>query len=929
VSVFPHPGYPIAAPTLRPVLSVGLPGSFVRLADDFPLVADLDERIWGYVDLGVAAHLAGLVISRAQQMRDAPFWKLTRFPRLKRELQLEDLAIEEATAVCLRSTRGRLFVSDASGLAQYSLDHIVSILGVRPTVDLLAVLSFHTVEASDSDESYRLSRTDLQDLIRHPHAWPSYSQKFFPVLSKAWSLADLSLSVRAYNCLATLIRRTVINDVADLSRLKVNEIMELPNFGVVSLVTLLEAIDPLVLDALAAPTPVSRVVVPNCPTAEAFSEVANRLHSPQTLFGRHFPEIPVTTDIDDMGLDVRTYNCIVALINDGVISKPSDLSKLTLQDMMRTHNFGRKSLINLLRAMERLVGAEPMSHLEPESQLSKPLCVDLTREAERLAGSRIAGLLRCNDIRLSHDLRFLVYSANNCQSHVPIASTVTLQQLAQRLTVRTTDPPNAPKVVDAICRVRLRLAEVVKMDLESELCSLASVNLHDRNLDIILALWGWTGDVPKTLQSVGESVGITRERVRQIAARVDRVYRRRTAYLPALQRVLGRTAQAVPVVADEIERKLQARGLTAHRFRIESVIACAKRFGQPVPFVIEESNGVRVVTEANNTGLTRLITIHARRYASKYGLVNIADLKEALDQAVRSIIDMNMVNHVICAMESYEDLGKGWFWLSNATRNHMLTVVRKVLAVAPRIHLSEMRAAIANDPRGMGFAPPKEVVLRFCKSAAHCSVEEDFLVAQLPDDPAHVLSDVEQVLFEELRTKGPLLSRAELEEMCTARRINKITLGVYLGRLPIVAKYGPGIYGLRGATFSRGDLNRVARPRQNLYVDHGWTESADPWAAIRLSPSTLSNGVVQLPSSLREQMKGAFVLKTEDGTQIGRLVVSDKATWGLSPLFRRRGGEPGDILLLTFDLRRREVTARLGDLAILPEPASLAEEIVS
>ena len=196
-----------------------------------------------------------------------------------------------------------------------------------------------------------------------------------------------------------------------------------------------------------------------------------------------------------------------------------------------------------------------------------------------------------------------------------------------------------------------------------------------------------------------------------------------------------------------------------------------KAIRRAVPFVIDESNGIRVVTGAKNTGLTRLITVHVRRCALKYGIVSILDLKEALDHAVYSIIDMDLVNHVICAMESYEELGKGWFWLSSTPRNHMLTMVRKVLAVAPLIHVSEMRAAIANDPRGMGFAPPTEVILGFCKSAAHCSVEEGFLLAQQPDDPSQVLSDVEYLLFEEFRTRGPLLSRADLEDV--RRRAHK------------------------------------------------------------------------------------------------------------------------------------------------------------
>jgi len=78
----------------------------------------------------------------------------------------------------------------------------------------------------------------------------------------------------------------------------------------------------------------------------------------------------------------------------------------------------------------------------------------------------------------------------------------------------------------------------------------------------------------------------------------------------------------------------------------------------------------------------------------------------------------------------------------------------------------------------------------------------------------------------------------------------------------------------------------------------------------------------------RQQMGGRYVLRTEDGQSIGHLVVSDNATWGLSPLFRRRGGEPGDILLLTFDLQRHEVTARVGDSSVVPEPVTLMEEVI-
>jgi hypothetical protein len=46
-------------------------------------------------------------------------------------------------------------------------------------------------------------------------------------------------------------------------------------------------------------------------------------------------------------------------------------SYLTNELKMRNKNFGRKSLLNLLRAMERLAGAEPNSQVEPP--LLRPL----------------------------------------------------------------------------------------------------------------------------------------------------------------------------------------------------------------------------------------------------------------------------------------------------------------------------------------------------------------------------------------------------------------------------------------------------------------------------------------------------------------------------------------------------------------------------
>ena len=115
-------------------------------------------------------------------------------------------------------------------------------------------------------------------------------------------------------------------------------------------------------------------------------------------------------------------------------------------------------------------------------------------------------------------------------------SKATLQQVALRLAACTWAPSSASQLASAIRLLRLRLAELIRMKLETELHSLASAHLKNRDLEMVLALWGWTGELPRTLQSVGDSFSLTRERVRQIVSKFEKVYRRRKALLQGAYR---------------------------------------------------------------------------------------------------------------------------------------------------------------------------------------------------------------------------------------------------------------------------------------------------------------------------------------------------------------------------------------------------------
>jgi hypothetical protein len=304
----------------------------------------------------------------------------------------------------------------------------------------------------------------------------------------------------------------------------------------------------------------------------------------------------------------------------------------------------------------------------------------------------------------------------------------------------------------------------------------------------------------------------------------------------------------------------------------------------------------------------------ARTLISHYGLGKVADLCDRVQEEANVELDTSSVRNVLGVLKSLRwlDDESEWFFFDELPRNHLVRLITKVLSVAPCIHVNEMRSAIASDYRGMGFAPPKSVVLEFCKVSCRCQIDGDNIIATQPSSVTQVLSASELLIYLVLAEHGPLLHRSDLERRCIARGMNPNTFLNYVHKLPILARYGSGVYGLRGAPVTPGDIERCIPPAKRRLHDHGWTANAQPWLAVELSPATLSSGVLGVPSAIGRFIAGRYLLRTLDGSEIGTFVVSGAAGWGLSPFFRRRGGEAGDVVVLTFELQRREAIVRLG-----------------
>jgi hypothetical protein len=247
-------------------------------------------------------------------------------------------------------------------------------------------------------------------------------------------------------------------------------------------------------------------------------------------------------------------------------ARPSDVAHLTVGQMMRTKNFGTRSMVDLLQSFDRIASCPVFDsdiRMSPSAETLEPLSSNLTWAADRLSASRTGRRIRANDPRMRNLVRELLYTANNSSNEPPLGSAATLTEIARRLAVRTRDPLSPSETVNLIDQIRLGLSGLIRMTLEDELQSLAAQHVSGRNLDLMLILLGWNGDLPKTLQAVGDLFGITRERVRQIQSQFLYKVRRTKAFIPILERVRRFLANRVPAVANDIEEELCASLLYA------------------------------------------------------------------------------------------------------------------------------------------------------------------------------------------------------------------------------------------------------------------------------------------------------------------------------------------------------------------------------
>jgi hypothetical protein len=367
------------------------------------------------------------------------------------------------------------------------------------------------------------------------------------------------------------------------------------------------------------------------------------------------------------------------------------------------------------------------------------------------------------------------------------------------------------------------------------------------------------------------------------------------------------------------------QNLTKKSFKLEGIIATADFLGREISFHTEKNYGIRVVIPKGYSNPLKSIVQQARKAVGHWGIANISDITSQVEEEYASHINTNYNISLLTNLKDFQWLDEtgGWFWLTSVTRNRLINQITKILSVTDSIEISELRSGISRYSRMEGFAPPRRVLLEICRQLPWCRVEGNVVAADPPLDWEEILAEGEWSICWILKEYGPVLTRQMLEDLCVELGIKQSTFSLVLSTSPIVTKYAPGIYSLRGAKIPPGVvesiISRQKAKARKVFIDNGWNAEGKIWFAYRLNKGMINSGLFYVPASMGEFLQGEFNLKAADNAPIGSVTIKSTRGWNLQRFFHRRGGEPEDYLVLVFDLNLREVKAYMGNLDLLDD----------
>jgi hypothetical protein len=655
-------------------------------------------------------------------------------------------------------------------------------------------------------------------------------------------------------------------------------------------------------------------------------------------------------DLDRLDLSVRASNCL----RRAEVVKVAQLAALTQADILRWHGAGIKTLQEIRSVLGSLglclsgdrgpVGSVNEKLLHDLSVLPAPIpgrtiCFNTsTAEIKRRLIVRLKNLklsMRAENVLFQNKLLYLgeliqlhqndIRKFKNSGRHTVRELSDLVESFGFGLGTsipdwsRTKAASHEAALSSAIAgdateRSDKLLASIGPSPscLEEELDRIARALGNDRNAQIIKKLWGWNGQDPRTLESVGSELTITRERVRQIEARALKHLQKYRFDTPYLRSAVDLLRKCTPGAAKELSEKLSEAGISRKSFSVWSVRDAAKTFGIKWSLRRVHIGPNKIFVGSDHQDKLATVLHALRRKTSELGCTSILSL--ASEAKIDEQKQETIVKFLECVPEiEWLDAEKEWLFTRATARNRLINLVSKVLGVCPQIRISELRKAVSKSRR-LTMVPPKRILAEFIRRSGLGQIEGEFVVANANVGVAPAEVSSEGRMLRVLDEFGPVMDGEEFAERCIGAGINATTFYIYRLISPVFCALGKGVYCKVGCEVPPGIVEDIVGRRRSVakFSDYGWTNKGSLWFGIELTRVVITAGSIRVPPFVRDFVQGEWQVTLPDGTDCGHVTARDFFIWSFRKAFAPLGAEPGDLAAFEFDLKNRKVVVKVG-----------------
>lgn len=464
---------------------------------------------------------------------------------------------------------------------------------------------------------------------------------------------------------------------------------------------------------------------------------------------------------------------------------------------------------------------------------------------------------------------------------------------------------------------------------------------EQRFANIFAQRYGVVGEGETTLQAIGTRYGVSRERIRQV---VDKMVER-AVYFEEPTPLLDSLAQQLPPLLPQTvaQLDLSLRSELGESLSLHSLERFAREIlGRSIVAMTENPAGmtqawgvVAVDARTHDAAATRAVREVALGMIRSTGAAQIHFVAGAASAAIQRGLTPEEAARLCSFADGFEWLAMedGWFWLGPLRENRLLTVARKVLAVAKRrVDVDDIHSAMARSRRD-AFEPgkhrpyaidaPHAVVVAALKRVPWIkTIQHDDFQLREQIEPTSLLSETEVALYNLLMAKGGVAARFTInQELFDSEhyRLSFISLQTALDCSPILCRVGWGMFALRGVALAPEALTIASSAVGGGMPQRRVAQAPDDEGYIPVTFALTAHAFQarywEVPAYLAEQIsEGAYEFAGESEPVMYTILPSGARR------FRRfvgklvnAGFQAGDEVLLRVHPQRRHITYKRID----------------